>query len=47
MDLSGPGGFSVRCSCRNSLPCMLVMGTIMLEHKIGGMLDHDLIEENL
>ena len=25
----------------------LVMGTIMLDHKMGGMLDHDLIEENL
>ena len=25
----------------------LVMGTIMLDHKRGGMLDHDLIEENL
>ena len=25
----------------------IVMGTIMLDHKIGGMLDHDLIEENL
>ena len=25
----------------------LVIGTIMLDHKIGGMLDHDLIEENL
>ena len=25
----------------------LVMGTIMLDHKIGVMLDHDLIEENL
>ena len=23
------------------------MGTIMIEHKMGGMLDHDLIEENL
>ena len=26
---------------------LLVMGTIMLDHKMGGMLDHDLIEENL
>ena len=25
----------------------VVMGTIMLNHKMGGMLDHDLIEENL
>ena len=25
----------------------LVMGTIMLDHKMGGMLDHDLIEEDL
>ena len=25
----------------------VVMGTIMLDHKMGGMLDHDLIEENL
>ena len=25
----------------------IVMGTIMIEHKMGGMLDHDLIEENL
>jgi len=25
----------------------LVMGTIMIEHKMGGMLDRDLIEENL
>ena len=25
----------------------LVMGTIMLDHKMGGMLDHDVIEENL
>ena len=25
----------------------LAMATIMLDHKMGGMLDHDLIEENL
>ena len=25
----------------------VVMGTIILDHKIGGMLDHDLMEENL
>ena len=25
----------------------IVMGTIMLDHKMGGMFDHDLIEENL
>ena len=25
----------------------VVIGTIMLDHKMGGMLDHDLIEENL
>ena len=25
----------------------VVMGTIMLDHKMGGMLDHDQIEENL
>ena len=25
----------------------IVMGTIMLDHKMGGMLNHDLIEENL
>ena len=26
---------------------LVVMGTIMLDHKMGGMLDHNLIEENL
>ena len=25
----------------------IVMGTMMLDHKMGGMLDHDLIEENI
>ena len=30
-----------------SVRSYLVMGTIMLDHKIGDMLNHDLIEENL
>ena len=38
---------AVRSAPDHVLVLCIVMGTIMLDHKIGGMLDHDLIEENL
>ena len=35
------------CQCGLVVRTYLIMGTIMLEHKMGGMLERDLIDENL